>query len=132
MGWLLDSNAVIALMRDPRGPVARRVREHGGEDIQLSAIVWHELHFGAFRSQRAGLNLQRLQRLDFPILPFDAEDARTAGAIRAELIRRGTPIGPYDMLIAGQAKARGLTLVTRNIREFARIPDLLVEDWEAP
>jgi len=131
MGWLLDANAVIAILRDPRGLVAQRARRHGPEEIQVSAVVQHELFFGAFRSSRAALNLGRLESLAFPILPFDGEDARTAGAIRAELVRRGAPIGPYDLLIAGQALARGLTLVTRNTREFARVAELRVEDWEA-
>jgi tRNA(fMet)-specific endonuclease VapC len=65
------------------------------------------------------------------VLSFDVEDARHAGAIRAELAAAGTPIGPYDALIAGQARARCLVLVTHNVREFARVPGLQVEDWLA-
>lgn len=64
------------------------------------------------------------------MLEFDRDDARCAGSIRARLASAGQPIGPYDVLIAGQALARGLILVTRNTREFARVPDLQVENWE--
>lgn len=66
---------------------------------------------------------------DFPILDFDQNDAFVAGEIRAALAAKGTPIGPYDVLIAGQAKARGLTLVTNNVGEFNRVENLQVEDW---
>jgi tRNA(fMet)-specific endonuclease VapC len=65
------------------------------------------------------------------VLEFDQEDARQAGEIRALLALRGTPIGPYDVLIAGQAKARRLTLVTRNTAEFSRVHDLRIENWES-
>ena len=66
----------------------------------------------------------------FPVLEFDQEDARQAGEIRAHLASKGTPIGPDDVLIAGQAKARKLTLVTHNTTEFQRVPSLKVEDWK--
>ena len=66
----------------------------------------------------------------FPVLEFDQEDARQAGEIRAHLASKETPIGPYDVLIAGQAKARKLTLVTHNATEFRRVPNLKVEDWK--
>jgi tRNA(fMet)-specific endonuclease VapC len=64
-------------------------------------------------------------------LPFEAEDAARAGEVRALLERQDTPIGPYDTLIAGQALARGLVLVTHNVAEFARVPGLRVDDWQA-
>lgn len=63
-------------------------------------------------------------------LDFDSEDARAAGLLRAQLARAGTPVGPYDALIGGQALARDLTVITRNFREFARISGLRVENWE--
>lgn len=90
----------------------------------------HELFYGAFRSRRSRTNLDRVDALRFPIVEFDGDDARQSGAIRAELAAQGTPIGPYDVLIAGQALNRGLTLVTRNLREFGRVAGLRVEDWE--
>ena len=94
-------------------------------------FVAHELFYGAFKSRREGRNLDRLDAMRFPVIDFDRDDARQAGLVRAELAARGTPIGPYDVLIAGQALARNLTLVTRNTREFSRVPELRVEDWEA-
>lgn len=75
--------------------------------------------------------MARVEALQFEGVSFDAEDARHAGAIRAHLTAAGTPIGPYDALIAGQARARRLVLVTHNVREFARVPGLQVEDWFA-
>ena len=94
-------------------------------------MVAHELYFGAYRSEKLAFNLETLRLLftDLAVLDFDREDARVAGEIRAELKRRGTPIGPYDNLIAGQAKARNLTLVTNNTGEFSRIAGLQIEDW---
>jgi tRNA(fMet)-specific endonuclease VapC len=72
----------------------------------------------------------RIEALRFEVVEFDREDARKAGELRASLAASGTPIGPYDVLIAGQALARGLVLITHNMREFRRVPDLAIEDWE--
>lgn len=130
MRFLLDANAVIALLNDPHGWAARRAREHQPADIGLSAIVSHELYFGAFKSRRCDHNLAIVDRLQFEVLPFDREDARHAGEIRAALGILGTPIGPYDVLIAGQARSRNLILVSRNLREFRRVEGLNVENWE--
>lgn len=129
MIYLLDSNAIIALMKGHAGFI-RRIRQHRPLDFAISSIVAHELFYGAYNSQRATENLARVEALQFGVLEFDREDARQAGQIRALLAARGTPIGPYDVLIAGQAMARGLTLITHNVREFQRIPELKVEDWE--
>jgi tRNA(fMet)-specific endonuclease VapC len=96
----------------------------------VSAIVTHELYFGAYRSSRMAENLARLDGLRLAVLDFDNEDARHAGEVRAALAAAGTPIGPYDVLIAGQALARGMTLVTRNMQEFQRVASLRAEDWE--
>ena len=132
MRFLLDTNAVIALLNDPKGQVSRRIREQLPSDIALSAIVLHELYYGAYKSQRLERNVAIVGALRFEVLPFDQEDARDAGEIRAILASQGTPIGGYDMLIAGQARARGLTLITRNMREFQRVRGLAAENWEAP
>jgi len=83
----------------------------------------------AFKSQRVEKNVARVDALQFPVLEFDEEDARQAGEVRAHLASKGMPIGPYEVLIAGQAKARNLTLVTHNTAECQRIPGLRVEDW---
>ena len=130
MRYLLDANAVIALLNDTTSPIARRVRRYAPRDIGVSAIVIHELYYGAFKSQRVEKNVARVDALQFPVLEFDHEDARQAGEVRALLASKGTPIGPYDLLIAGQAKARKLTLVTHNTTEFQRVSGLRVEDWK--
>jgi tRNA(fMet)-specific endonuclease VapC len=95
-------------------------------------MVMHELYFGAFKSRRVSQNISFLESLDFEILDFQAQDAIKAGEIRAALAAKGTPIGPFDLLIAGQAVARDLTLITNNLREFNRVDQLRVEDWQAP
>jgi tRNA(fMet)-specific endonuclease VapC len=131
MKYLLDSNVVIALLNDAKSKTARRARRQKPGDVGISAIVLHELYYGAHKSQRVALNIAAVDSLRFSVVDVDEEDARNAGELRALLRSRGTPIGPYDVLIAGQAKARRLTLITRNTAEFARVPDLRVEDWES-
>ena len=130
MRYLLDANAVIALLNDTTSPIARRTRRHAPRDIGISAVVIQELYYGAFKSQRVEQNVARVDALQFPVLEFDQDDARHAGEVRAYLAVKGTPIGPYDVLIAGQARARTLTLVTHNTSEFQRVPGLKVEDWK--
>lgn len=130
MLYLLDTNAVIALLKRRISPLAQRVRANRPADIGISSIVSHELFYGAFKSQRTGQNVALVDDLQFEVLDFDKEDARQAGEIRAVLAARGTPIGPYDVLIAGQALARNLVLITHNTEEFERVPGLRVEDWE--
>ena len=129
MKFLLDANAVIALLKGHPGFLAR-LRQRRPQDFGIPSVVAHELFFGACRSQRVSENLARVDALQFEIVDFDREDARQAGHIRAALDPAGTPIGPYDALIAGQALARSLTLVTHNIGEFQPIEGLKVEDWK--
>jgi tRNA(fMet)-specific endonuclease VapC len=130
MRYLLDANAVIALLNDKDSRPAQRVRQYKPGDIGISAIVSHELFYGAFKSRRATRNVALVDSLQFEVLDFDKEDSRQAGEIRAALAVKGTPIGPYDVLIAGQAMARNLILVTHNTDEFGRVPGLQIEDWE--
>ncbi|MBL8140334.1 MAG: type II toxin-antitoxin system VapC family toxin [Acidobacteria bacterium] len=130
MRYLLDANAVIALLNDTTSPIARRLRRYAPRDIGVPAVVMHELYYGAFKSQRVEANVARVDGLRFPVVEFDQDDAKHAGEIRAQLASKGTPIGPYDVLIAGQARARKLTLVTHNTSEFARVQGLKVEDWK--
>ena len=132
MRYLLDTNACIALLNKTSRPLAARVRRHAPVDIGLPAPVAYELYYGAWKSRQTSRNLDLLDRMGFEIVPFDASDARVAGAIRSQLEAVGRPIGPYDLLIAGQALARGLVLVTANNREFRRIEDLHCEDWSRP
>ena len=96
----------------------------------MSVIVAHELFCGAFKSRRRAENVAVVEALQLEVLAFDEEDARQAGAIRAALARTGQPIGPSDGLIAGQARARRLTLITHDTSEFARVEGLRIEDWE--
>jgi tRNA(fMet)-specific endonuclease VapC len=127
--YLLDANAVIAIFKGDARFIAR-LKRHAPADFAIPAIVAHELFYGAYRSQRVAENLARVEAMQFEVLEFDREDARLAGQARAAMSVAGTPIGPYDVLIAGQALARDLTLVTHNAREFERIAGLKVEDWE--
>ena len=129
MLFLFDTNAVIALLNDADSSLASRARRHSTADIGVSSIVSHELFYGAFKSKRSEFNVGLIDDLRFAVLDFDKEDARHAGAIRAELAAQGAPIGPYDVLIAGQARARSLILVSNNMREFSRVRGLVVEDW---
>ena len=105
--YLLDANAIIVILNDTTSNAARRIRREQPSDVAIPAIVAHELFYGAFKSRRAAQNLELIDALQFVVLEFDKEDARQAGAIRALLGSKGTPIGPYDVLIAGQAVARG-------------------------
>jgi tRNA(fMet)-specific endonuclease VapC len=127
--FLLDTNIVVALINNPVSRLGERIRSHQSEQLALSAIVAHELFFGSFASSRRAFNLEAVDALRFAVVPFDATDARRSGELRALLRSAGTPIGSYDVLIAGQALARNLTLVTNNLREFRRVPGLAVEDW---
>jgi len=131
---LLDTNAVIALLGRKSASLAQRVLESEEGSIGLSSIVVYELYIGAYRSAKVSFNLEtlRLVMADFPLVGFEREDAQLSGEIRADLAARGTPIGPYDVLIAGQAKARDLILVTNNVAEFFRVDGLRVEDWTTP
>jgi tRNA(fMet)-specific endonuclease VapC len=128
--YLLDTNAVVALLTDKSSKLAKRARLYKPADVGISSIVAHELYYGAFKSQRRESNLALIDDLYFQVVDFDKEDARQAGQVRAALAAKGTPVGPYDVLIAGQAIAREMVLVTHNTKEFARVPDLRMEDWE--
>jgi tRNA(fMet)-specific endonuclease VapC len=127
--YLLDTNAVVELLRDTSSKVARRARREDVTDLAISAIVAHKLFYGAFKGRRSTQNVALIDALRFPVLEFDKEDARHAGEVKALLAAQGISIGPFDVLIAGQAMARRMILVTHNIREFARVPGLRFEDW---
>jgi tRNA(fMet)-specific endonuclease VapC len=102
--------------------------ELGGRNQPISQFP-HELFYGALKSRRAERNVALVDALRFAVIEFDKEDARQAGKIRALLASKGTPIGPYDVLIAGQAMARNMVLITGNTDKFERIPGLRLEDW---
>jgi tRNA(fMet)-specific endonuclease VapC len=130
----LDTNAVIAAI-NRRVPSVRSRLEAAivaGESVGISAIVLFELRYGIIKSARPQENraiLAAFLALDVTPWSFEPEDAEEAGEIRAELERLGTPIGPYDVLIAAQARRRGAALITANTLEFARVPGLNIENW---
>lgn len=128
MTWLLDTNTVIALFKGET-EVWNRLEALPADACVLSAVVMHELYYGAYKSQRRDANLERIEKLRFEVIEFDRDDARVAGEVRAQLEAAGTPIGAYDVLIAGQALSRDYVLVTRNVREFERVGGLKIERW---
>jgi tRNA(fMet)-specific endonuclease VapC len=134
VNYLLDTNAVVALLRNKPAKVRQRYREAeaSGGYLALSSVVLFELWYGVAKSSQVPENTERLRILlsgDLDLLDFDDEDARTAGQVRAALEKGGNPIGAYDLLIAGQALRRGLTVVTANIAEFGRVTGLSWQDW---
>jgi tRNA(fMet)-specific endonuclease VapC len=133
----LDTNAVIEVLNNRISPVRTRIDAaiRRGRPLAMSSIVLFELRYGAAKSARPERNARRI--LDFlsgpiEVLAFVDADAEEAGDIRAALERAGTPIGPYDILVAAQARQRDALLVTTNEREFARVPRLKFEDWAVP
>ncbi|WP_294539197.1 type II toxin-antitoxin system VapC family toxin [uncultured Rhodoblastus sp.] len=133
----LDSNVIIGILNGRKPILRRRFEEEriAESRLALSVVALSELRYGAANSERPEQNRRALEELleaGIEILNFDADDAAEAGAIRAHLRRAGTPIGPYDLLIAAQARRRGAGLVTSNVGEFSRVPDLIVTDWAAP
>ncbi len=134
MIYLLDTNAVIAILKNDPKSVRLRLRSVIDADaaITVPSVVLNELWYGVARSTRRTENTGRLRAfLSGPVsvVDFDEEDAVRAGEIRAALEKAGTPIGPYDVQIAAQAVRTGATLVTANLREFTRVDGLTVEDW---
>jgi tRNA(fMet)-specific endonuclease VapC len=132
----LDTNIVISIVsgRDPsfRHRLGEQMR--AGIPGALPVIALFEMRYGHAKSSRREQSERLFERflgLGIDVLPFEMEDAAHAGDIRAWLESKGTPIGPYDYLIAGQARRRGATLVTANRREFERVPGLMVTDWTA-
>jgi len=132
MMYLPDTNVWIQFLNPGNNRVKDRMLSVESTTIQLCSVVKAELFFGAEKSNRKSDNHDVLRNLfaDVPSLPFDDDAARKYGEIRAELSRVGTPIGPNDLMIAAIAIVHGLILVTHNTREFSRIKDLKLEDWE--
>lgn len=129
MIYLPDTNTLSAYMRGSPEKLVKRMQETFGE-LRLSVVVLAERELGVTKgtSAQARLLLARLADL-LPVEPFTREDATHYAAIRHDLESRGQGIGPLDTLIAAQARRLGAKLVTRNVREFQRVPGLLVENW---
>lgn len=132
--FLLDTNVCIRILNGSSALVAGRLQATSPADVRLCAVVKAELLYGARKSARVDENIRLLRRFFAPLasLPFDDRCADEAGLIRLDLERSGRPIGPNDLLIAATARAHDLVLVTRNTREFDRVPGLRVDDWERP
>lgn len=128
MRFLLDTSVLVDLLRGIR-TLPDLLQGLPPSEFGASVICWHELCFGAYKSQDVEANLLDIRNLEFETLPFTEADAECAGEVRAALEAAGTPIGPYDTLIAGQALARSLRLITSNLGEFRRVAGLQCEDW---
>lgn len=130
--YLLDTNLCIRLIRDrPQGLRPRFNTE--ADALCISVVVLNELLYGAERSDRPAETRHEVERFAarLSVLPFDDAAANHAAEIRAALERKGTVIGPYDLMIAGHARSRGLVVVTGNLKEFERVDGLRAEDWLA-
>jgi tRNA(fMet)-specific endonuclease VapC len=132
MTYLLDSNTCIRYLNGQSESVRQHLEAVHPEEIALCSIVKAELFYGAAKSANPEKNLSRVNRFAerFVSLPFDDPSALIYGRIRSRLEKSGTPIGPNDLLIAAIALAHNATLVTHNTREFARVADLTLKDWE--
>ena len=131
--YLLDTNIVIYTMKNRPQQVKRRFQKHESQ-MCISAVTLGELVFGAEHSQQVERNLADIEAMvaRLEVLPLDSKAAYHFGQIRAALYTIGQPIGPYDMMIAGHARAYGMILVTNNVNEFSRVPGLLIENWIVP
>lgn len=128
--YMLDTNICIFTIKNRPEQVREAFKRHSGQ-MSISTVTLMELIYGAEKSANPERNLADVEgfaaRLE--VLPYDTQAAAHSGQLRAELARMGKPIGPYDQMIAGHARAQGLILVTNNLREFERVPGLRVEDW---
>jgi len=134
VSYLLDTNACIALINGNPTSVRARFEKVASSkaEIYVSSISTYELWYGVYKSSREEFNRKRLQAfLNGPliVIPFEDDDAQSAGLVRSGLEASGKPIGAYDILIAGHALHRKLTLVTANTSEFSRVKNLVCEDW---
>ena len=128
--YMLDTNIVIYTMKNRPAEVREAFNRHQGR-MCISAITLGEMVFGAEHSQQVERNLTDIETMvaRLEVLPFNDNAAYHFGQIRAELYSVGRPIGPYDMMIAGHARAAGLILVTNNVNEFKLVPGLILENW---
>ena len=130
LAYLLDTNVLSDLVRNPQGVVAAQITKAGEDTVCTSIIVAAELRYGATKSNSAKL----VERIDLilialEILPLETPVDQQYASLRHQLTRQGIPIGPNDLLIAAHALANDLTVVTANVGEFSRAPGLKVENW---
>ena len=129
--YLLDTNTCNYFMKGTYPCLTEKLFSLDPSNLLISSVTVFELEYGAEKSKWGEKTRQQLALFlsPFTILPFDGSDALTAGRICGILQRQGTPIGPYDVLIAAQGVSRGVLIVTHNIGEFSRVPGILLEDW---
>lgn len=132
MKYLLDTNTCIRYINGRAPQIREHMRAILDSDVAISTVTMGEMYAGSAKSQTPERSraLQDAFFVRFTSLPYDEAAADAFGRIRAALERAGTPIGPYDMQIAGIAQAHGLIVVTHNLQEFSRITGLKIEDWE--
>jgi len=132
MIYLLDTNTCIRYLNGSLLSIRDRIEKNNPNDISICSVVKAELFYGAMKSQNSNKNMIKLKKFfdRFFSFSFDDEASRVYGNIRSKLERAGTPIGPNDLMIASIAISNHLTLVSHNVREFERVKDLLLEDWE--
>jgi tRNA(fMet)-specific endonuclease VapC len=130
VNYLLDTNICVYAIKRVAG-VLERLQASSPDEFGISAVTVAELWFGAAKSTRPKSTRASVDAFlsPFEILPFGIDAAADYADIRRDLEKRGRPIGERDLLIAATAKSRKLTVVTHNVREFTRVPDLKVEDW---
>ena len=131
MRYLLDTNICIYLIKNRPSAVLERFRQHSPQDVAISTITLFELQYGIEKSQYRERSEAALAKFLLPLnlIDLDRSSALEAAAIRAQLEKKGMPIGPYDLLIAGLARSRDWILVTNNESEFSRIDGLKIENW---
>ena len=131
MRYMLDTNICIYLIKHKPLQVFEKLQEHNPDEICISAVTYAELVHGVEKSKAVERNRLALTILlsNIEILDFDMKAAEEYGRIRADLEKKGTPIGPLDMMIVGHAKSLGYTVVTNNVGEFKRVEGLQYENW---
>ncbi|MEW5847501.1 MAG: type II toxin-antitoxin system VapC family toxin [Myxococcota bacterium] len=134
MSYLLDTNTCIFALKGRPPEVAERLRACAPEDIAVSIITVAELWFGALKSARPQEHRLAVDAFlgDIRVLEFDVAAAQHYPSVRLHLQRMGTPISERDQLIACTALAHGMTVVTHNVGEYARVPGIHVQDWVSP
>ncbi len=132
MKFVLDINTCIRFLKGKSPTMIKKIKNILTGDIIIPAIVRFELFYGAYKSDQQNETLIKLSNFlrSFDTIDIDNRVAETAGKIRADLDKKGTPVGPYDLLIAASALSREYKLVTHNTKEFSRIDGLEIEDWE--
>ncbi len=129
--YLLDTNICIYAMKNIYPSLTKKLFEMDPAEIFLSTVTIAELEYGCAKSmwEARSRSITNIFVATYSVLPFEQDDAVLSGRLRAELAKVGKPIGPYDILIAAQGIARGLTVITHNTEEFRRVPGIQLEDW---